>query len=83
MNDNKTEVRPEWLPIPGTDDKYFINEDGQVKRVYENGNEYLLKPTINNKGYCIVSLSMKGNRNKTTTVNSLMKMVFGHADQAV
>jgi hypothetical protein len=60
----------EFTPI--LDTKYEINKNGEIRRVYKNGNISNIKTHINSKtGYKMVSMS-----NKTYNVHRLLALTF-------
>jgi hypothetical protein len=64
----------EWEPIkdyPG----YFVSKNGEIKRIYTNGNEKILKPYYNRDGYQRVCLS-KSNKKKNCSVARLVALSF-------
>lgn len=76
-----------WKDIQGFEDKYQINENGEVKSIkrhIENGSpsgmtlpEKILKQQVNRKGYCMVSLR-KDNKTYAKYVHILVAQAFLH-----
>ena len=52
------EVWKQYDPYPS----YWVSNLGNVKRIYKNGNERILKPSITYKGYHIIDLTRKPKR---------------------
>ena len=48
----------QYKPYPS----YWVNALGNVKRIYTNGKEHILKPTITHKGYGGIDLTRKPKR---------------------
>ncbi|MDF2036578.1 NUMOD4 domain-containing protein [Cytobacillus oceanisediminis] len=64
----------QWRDIEGYEGIYQVSSNGRVKRV-GNGKERILKPSSNNLGYHIVTLSAN-NQRKTQSVHRLVALHF-------
>lgn len=64
-----------WRDIEGYDGLYVINKSGEIKRVYKNKKEKILRTHKNNRGYVIVTLS-KDSKIKKYKVHRLVAKAF-------
>lgn len=62
-----------WKVIEGTKDLYEVSETGKVRRVSTG---QVLKPTINENGYCYVTLSIGEGRTIKRRVHRLVAEAF-------
>lgn len=62
----------EWRPIKGFEDTYLVSDSGKIKRV---GKRKYLRESHNSRGYCKVSLSLKG-RVTTMLVHRIVAIAF-------
>ena len=60
------------------DTPYYINREGQVKRLYKNGKEKYLKPCVANTGYAEVYISYNDTKKKRKkrTIHRLLGIYF-------
>tara|TARA_R110002012_G_scaffold7975_1_gene37219 strand:+ start:144 stop:656 length:513 start_codon:yes stop_codon:yes gene_type:complete len=60
------------------DTPYYINREGQVKRLYKNGKETYLKPHVGKNGYAEVAISYNDTKKKRKkrTIHRLLGIYF-------
>jgi hypothetical protein len=72
--ENKNKSKVEWRSIPGT--TYMVSNKGKIK----NAHGRILKPGINNHGYCYIVLCLDNHHKICSTVSRFEAYAFGLID---
>lgn len=65
----------EWREITEFSRKYYVSNHGDVKVIYTNGKEKIMKPWITNAGYKMIGFYKNGKK-KSFTIHRLVAETF-------